>query len=216
MNSPALRAAFILLLAGPMVFMGCTGGDDQSAFDSDTTLTDTTGMMGMDDTQSEAVAQLSPTEGNEASGTVSFTAMNGGVQVEATISGLDPGQHGIHIHENGDCSAPDASSAGDHFAPEGNPHGGPDDQERHVGDLGNLEADQDGSSRFTRMDNVIMLSGTNSIVGKAVVVHANEDDLTTQPSGNSGDRIACGVIEMQSGQMPGGQMPGAAQPGAQP
>lgn len=214
MNSPTLQAAFLFLFAGSIVMIGCTGGDDQAAFESDTTVSDTTGMMGMDQ-QNRAVAQLAPTQGNQASGTVTFTSMNGGVQVEATVSGLQPGPHGFHVHENGDCSAPDASSAGDHFAPEGNPHAGPDDQPRHVGDLGNIEAGQDGSARYTRTDNVITLSGPNSIVGRAVVVHAGEDDLTTQPSGDSGNRVACGVVEMQTGgQMPG-QMPGPVAPGTQ-
>lgn len=196
-----------------MVMMGCAGGDDRSGIDSDTTLTDTTGMMGMGEAQSAAVAQLSPTEGNEVTGTVTFTSMNGGVHVEATVSGLQPGRHGFHIHENGDCSAPDASSAGGHFSPQGNQHGAPDDQERHVGDLGNLDVAQGGTARYSRMDSVITLGGANSIVGKAVVVHADEDDLTTQPSGNAGARVACGVIEMRGGQMPGARAPGGVMPG---
>lgn len=145
----------------------------------------------------EAVATLEPTEGNDVRGRVTFTATDGGVRVVADLEGLDAGMHGFHVHEFGDCSAPDASSAGDHFAPQGSPHGSPDDPaaERHVGDLGNIEAGADGTARYDRTDTVLTLSGPNSIVGKAVVVHAGQDDLASQPSGDSGNRLACGVIE---------------------
>lgn len=145
-----------------------------------------------------AVADLQPTEGSSVSGTVTFEENNGQVHVSATVTGLEPGKHGFHIHENGDCSAPDATSAGGHFNPEGVDHGAPDADVHHVGDLGNLEADAEGNAEYhSNWDFLDLGDGPNSIVGKAVIVHAGEDDLTSQPTGAAGARLACGVIERQ-------------------
>lgn len=149
-----------------------------------------------------ATANLEPTEGNDVEGTVRFIpSEDGGVHVEADIIELVSGAHGFHVHENGDCSAPDGSSAGDHFAPEGSPHGAPMNtaSERHVGDLGNVEANSDGVAEYARVDEVLTLEGPNSIVGRAVIVHAGEDDLSTQPDGGAGPRVACGVIATNEG-----------------
>jgi superoxide dismutase, Cu-Zn family len=142
-----------------------------------------------------ATAKLSPTEGNQASGTVTFTVTEQGVSIEGTFSGLTPGEHGFHIHEKGDCSAPDAASAGGHFNPKGTPHAGPDSEVRHMGDLGNIVADVNGNATYRRLDHHLVLEGDDSILGRAVVLHSGRDDLTTQPSGASGSRVACGVIE---------------------
>lgn len=145
----------------------------------------------------QTVARLEPTEGNEARGEVMFTRTNEGIRVTAQIQGLPPGRHGIHVHEKGDCSAPDASSAGGHYNPDGTPHGAPGNppDQRHAGDLGNLESGENGTAKYERVDTIIQLSGENSIVGKAVVIHAGEDDFQSQPSGDAGPRMACGVIE---------------------
>jgi len=143
---------------------------------------------------SRAVAVLHPTEGNQVEGVVHFTRTAEGIRIEATVSGLTPGRHGFHIHEWGDCSAPDATSAGGHFNPTGQPHGAPDSAARHVGDLGNLEAGEDRMASYSRVDTVVAFSGPRSIIGRAVIVHAAEDDLTSQPTGNAGGRLACGVI----------------------
>ncbi|MGB3649609.1 MAG: superoxide dismutase family protein [Rivularia sp. (in: cyanobacteria)] len=145
-----------------------------------------------------AVVNLQPTEGNNVSGKVTFTPEPSGVQVVADITGLSPGKHGFHVHEKGDCSAPDASSAGGHYAPNNSPHGAPEDpaNQRHVGDLGNITADASGNAKYNRVDNIISLDGANSIVGKAVIVHSGADDLTSQPSGDAGSRLACGVIQI--------------------
>lgn len=142
----------------------------------------------------KAIAVLHPTANHSVAGIVRFTQVEGGVQVSATIEGLTTGKHGFHIHELGDCSAPDATSAGGHFNPEGQPHAGPDQPERHVGDLGNLEADEAGRARYERLDDHLSLGGEHSILGRAVIVHAAEDDFTTQPTGAAGGRVACGVI----------------------
>jgi Cu-Zn family superoxide dismutase len=144
-----------------------------------------------------AVAMLQPTAGSQVQGRVTFRQDSEGVHVVAELSGLSPGKHGFHVHEFGDCSAPDASSAGGHFNPLGSPHGAPDNppDQRHVGDLGNIEADADGNGFYERVDKVISLHGENSIIGKSVIVHADPDDLVTQPTGNAGARVACGTIE---------------------
>jgi|WetSurMetagenome_2_1015567.scaffolds.fasta_scaffold487694_1 superoxide dismutase, Cu-Zn family len=144
--------------------------------------------------KAEAVVQ--PTQGNEASGIVMFTQEKTGLRVVAIVQGLTPGVHGFHIHEKGDCSAPDAQSAGGHFNPEGKSHGGPADQERHAGDLGNLEVNFRGKVYQEGVDRVLTLDGPNSIIGRAVVIHADPDDLKTQPAGGSGARVGCGVIRM--------------------
>lgn len=145
-----------------------------------------------------AVAEIAATEGNETNGTVRFAAEGETVRIEGTIEGLEPGAHGLHIHAKGDCSAPDASSAGDHFSPNEDPHGSPRDLpgEHHVGDLGNIVADDDGTADVMAEDDEIRLDGPDSVVGKAVVVHSGRDDMETQPSGDSGERVGCGVIRL--------------------
>lgn len=142
----------------------------------------------------KAVAVLQPTQVNSTKGTVTFTKVDKGVRVVANIEGLTPGKHGFHIHEFGDCSAPDAASAGDHFNPAAAPHGGAAAEKRHVGDLGNIEADASGVGKLDWIDPHLSFEGPNSILGRAVIVHAKPDDLTTQPTGGAGPRLACGVI----------------------
>lgn len=145
-------------------------------------------------TISKAIAVLHPTEGNQVRGTVTFTQEAGGIRVVAAVEGLTPGEHGFHIHEWGDCSAADGTSAGGHFNPEGKPHGAPDAEQRHVGDLGNLTADSEGKAHYERLDTVLAFSGPKSIIGRGVIVHAQADDLTSQPTGAAGARVACGVV----------------------
>lgn len=140
------------------------------------------------------VAVLNPTAGNDVSGTVTFTKTKDGVKVVADVMGLAEGKHGFHIHEYGDCSAPDGTSAGGHFNPADMPHAGPKADKRHVGDLGNLEADDSGKAHLEWTDVHLSFMGPNSILGRAVIVHAGEDDLTSQPTGAAGARVACGVI----------------------
>ncbi len=111
------------------------------------------------------------------------------------MSGLAPGQHGFHVHESGDLSdTATGKSTGGHFNPTEHEHGKPSDSDRHVGDLGNIEADQTGVANIDVIDTVISLSGPNSIVGRGLVIHAQADQFT-QPSGDAGDRVAIGVIE---------------------
>ncbi len=144
-----------------------------------------------------AIAELQPTEGNQANGIVTFTKVADGIRVDVDITGLgENSEHGFHIHEKGDCSAPDATSAGGHFNPHQMPHGAPHDTERHVGDLGNLTADENGSAEKEFVDKHLTFDGPTSIIGRAVVVHADPDDLKSQPTGAAGARIACGVIQV--------------------
>jgi Cu-Zn family superoxide dismutase len=143
-----------------------------------------------------ATATLQPTKGNTAAGTVSFDPQGDGVQVQARITGLKPNsEHGFHIHEKGDCSAPDGTSTGGHFNPHGAPHG-PQDAAHHAGDMPALKADANGvaEARFV-LKGVSVGSGAADIVGRGVIVHAKPDDYKTQPTGDAGGRIACGVVK---------------------
>lgn len=143
-----------------------------------------------------AVASLSPTTGNIASGTVEFVQAGGKVVVSGEVRGLKPNaEHGFHVHEKGDCSGPDGMAAGGHFNPGGKPHGQPGHGEHHVGDLPMLKADASGVARFrVESDALSVGSGAGDIVGKGLIVHKDPDDYKTQPTGNSGARIACAVI----------------------
>jgi Cu-Zn family superoxide dismutase len=145
------------------------------------------------------VAVLKPTKGNNVMGTVRFTEIPPNVHITADVTGLTPGEHGFHIHEKGDCGAPDASSAGGHFNPGKKMHGGPEAAEHHMGDLGNLVADANGRAHYDRTVNFLELAvDPNTIDGKAVIVHAGQDDLHSQPAGNSGARVACGIIRKKN------------------
>jgi superoxide dismutase, Cu-Zn family len=143
-----------------------------------------------------AMADLRPGPGSQVTGTVKFFQHGDRVTVVADVRGLQMNStHGFHIHEKGDCTPPDFTSAGGHFNPASHPHAGPATPERHAGDLGNLETGANGRAykRIT-VDNITLGQGANSVIGKSVVVHAKMDDLKTQPSGDAGGRIACGVI----------------------
>jgi Cu-Zn family superoxide dismutase len=148
----------------------------------------------------KAIAVLHATKsGGEASGVVTFTKVANGVRVEAEIRGLTPGKHGFHIHEFGDCSSPDAMSAGGHFNPTKAEHAGPSEQHRHIGDLGNIEANARGIARVDLVDPHLRFAGPTSILGRGLIVHEKPDDLKTQPTGNAGGRVACGVIGVAKG-----------------
>ncbi|MEP6740237.1 MAG: superoxide dismutase family protein [Caldimonas sp.] len=146
------------------------------------------------------VAVLEPTRGNTASGTVWLVQAGNGVHITGTFSGMAPNsEHGFHIHEKGDCSSGDGMSAGGHFNPTGKPHG-PQTGEHHAGDLPSLKADASGNARFeAHVAGTILTNGPVDLSGKALIVHASPDDFTTQPTGNSGARIACGVISSVAG-----------------
>jgi Cu-Zn family superoxide dismutase len=146
--------------------------------------------------QGKVSATLAPSAGGSVAGTVTFVQEGSKVIVIADVSGLKPGPHGFHVHEKGDCSAADFTSAGGHFNPGGQPHGDPSAGAHHAGDMPLLIADASGKAALrTEVSPMTIGGGTNDIVGKAVVVHADADDFKSQPAGNSGARIACGVIK---------------------
>jgi Cu-Zn family superoxide dismutase len=134
----------------------------------------------------KAVAVLIPLGDSKVSGTITFTKKPGHVEIAGEINGLTPGEHAFHVHEFGDASSKDGMSAGGHFNPDKHPHGGPDSAARHVGDLGNITADENGKVTL--------------IIGRSLIIHAKADDLKTQPTGNAGGRVACGVIGVAKGE----------------
>lgn len=197
--------SWLLLSALPLVFSSCENNPLLEKEEADYSIEESFPSFEEMDGEGEVTASTSqevikafcvvkPKNGSKVVGAVSFKQESDGVRIVADIGGLAPGKHGFHVHEHGDCSAADATSAGGHFNPTNKSHGGPDSQERHVGDLGNLEANEYGFAHYDRVDTVIELNGPNSIVGKSIVVHEGEDDLKTQPTGNSGSRIGCGEI----------------------
>lgn len=153
----------------------------------------------------EAQAVLASASGSLVSGKLVLTPVSGGVRLVGEVGGLpDSGRAGFHVHERGDCSSADGSSAGAHFNPTGQPHGNAKTGAHHAGDLDNLIADLEGVARVDVVLRDVTLGGTPStdIVGRALLVHAAPDDYRTQPAGNAGARVACGVIRITRQQPP--------------
>jgi len=143
-----------------------------------------------------ATATLLPTTGNQATGTVELTQLSdGAVEVRVNLRGVPPGVHGFHIHEHGNCGD-NGNAAGGHYNPTGTPHGAPNADAHHAGDFGNVTADEQGNvkHRFTTRS-ITVAPGATTAVGHAIILHANPDDLQTQPTGNAGARIACGIVQ---------------------
>jgi Cu-Zn family superoxide dismutase len=146
----------------------------------------------------EAIAELARASNSNVKGTISFKEVADGVEVTANVEGLTPGEHAYHVHEKGDCAAPDATSAGGHFNPSGHQHGAPNAPEHHEGDFGNLTAGNDGKATKTFvMKGITVAEGPTSVVGRGFIVHEKADDFKTQPTGNAGGRVACGVITLK-------------------
>ncbi|MEK7437963.1 MAG: superoxide dismutase family protein [Pseudomonadota bacterium] len=143
-----------------------------------------------------ATAQLQPTKGNKTIGEATFEQAGNKVHVVVFVQGLKPGkEHGLHIHEGGDCGA-DGMNAKGHFNPYGKPHGNYASAARHAGDLPSLKANAKGRAKVdVELDIITLASGPGNIVGRSLIVHADPDDHKTQPTGNAGGRIACGVIK---------------------
>jgi len=146
-----------------------------------------------------AKAVMAPTRGNTTTGLVTFAQQGDSVHITALISGLTPGAHGFHIHEKGDCSAHDGTSAGGHFNPFGKRHGDPSKPDHHAGDLPMIVAGSNGVAKFDAVMSGISLMEDDKadILNRSVIIHAMPDDYTTQPTGNSGARVACGIITLQ-------------------
>lgn len=192
-----------LLVAGAAVLLSFLVACSQSRQQSSEQSSQSTPTEQAVSTAKEAVQEmegfaiaLAPTKDNTATGTVMLMSMGDGVHFSGIISGLTPGPHGMHVHVNGDCSAPDASSAGGHFNPDNAAHGAPSATPHQAGDLGNIIAGADGRAEINIHANGVSLDkGNYSISGRALIVHTDADDLTTQPTGNAGARLACGVIK---------------------
>lgn len=149
------------------------------------------GEHGDHDIPKEAVAKLIPTVGNTVNGIIVLTQDGDDTHVTGEVWNLTPGEHGFHIHQYGDLRAGDGTSAGGHYNPDGHEHGGPDAEHRHAGDLGNITADSNGKAK---VDVVAKGLKVHFVLGRSLVVHAGKDDLKSQPSGDSGPRVAVGVI----------------------
>ncbi|MCB0350780.1 MAG: superoxide dismutase family protein [Bdellovibrionales bacterium] len=173
----------IFLLLGSFVFSGCAGVGHKSNEKAVSPVY-------------YAVAVIQPTKGSKTSGQVNFAEAFGKVKVIIELSGLDKNsKHGFHIHEFGDCTAADASSAGGHYNPEGVAHGSRESEEHHVGDLGNVVTDSKGRARLTlEVPNMSINGHIHPILGRGVIVHKDVDDFISQPTGGAGARIGCGVI----------------------
>ena len=143
----------------------------------------------------KAGATIEGRSGSSLTGAAEFMMHGTQMMITVSVKGAVPGTHAVHIHEKGDCSAPDATSAGGHFNPGGHMHGAPDAKEHHAGDLGNMTVGADGSGSLMIQSSELSLEGSNSILGRAIIMHEKSDDFVTQPTGNAGGRIGCGVIK---------------------
>lgn len=152
----------------------------------------------VNETTPGATVAIMPTQGNQAVGRLVLSQEEAGARIRGEITGLKPGgEHGFHVHQTGDCSAPDAESAGEHLNPGSQPHGNPSTGAHHAGDMLNLRANAEGTAAIDVVLASLTVGGgaPTDVIGKAVIVHAAADDYSSQPAGNSGARIACGVIE---------------------
>ena len=191
-----MKARALLLLPVALLF-GCSRTESPASRAAEPTAAAPTAVAAPEPTAT-AQATLASASGSKVSGDLQFSAGPGGVAVTGRVTGLPASTlHGFHVHEYGDCSKPDARSAGEHFNPARVDHGGPSSATRHLGDIPNIEADASGTAAVSATISGATLrdGGPNDLVGKAVIVHSKRDDYTTQPSGDSGARIACGVVK---------------------
>ena len=189
-----LAAGLVVVAGAALIAAGCSSTSTPT---STTTSTATTTTAAAAPAGAQAKATIEPRSGSNVSGWATFTERStGGVAVVVHIENAPPGTHGLHVHEKGDCSAADASSAGGHFNPGGNPHAGPTDMHRHAGDLGNITIEANGTGHLELVTDLLTVKpGPNSVVGKAVIFHEKADDMQTQPTGNAGGRLGCGVVQ---------------------
>lgn len=191
MKKSTLSFFLIVITSLAIGLMGCARSGEKPAEAQSQTASQSA--MGAADI-TKAVAVLHPTTGNDVHGVIYFAKEADGVHVSGQVEGLTPGEHGFHIHQFGDCSAPNGTSAGGHFNPTGAPHGSPQAAEHHIGDMGNITANDAGVANIDETFSFLTLSGANTIIGRGLIVHQGADDLTSQPTGNAGGRVACGVI----------------------
>jgi superoxide dismutase, Cu-Zn family len=193
------HARLALLCAVSLTIFGCARPEPEPTVS--TTGSAANGVVTETPTQTGAnvaVAQLQGREGTNVAGVATFTQTTDGVNLVIEVEGMDPGPKGLHIHENGQCTQPTFESAGGHWDPTGHDHGAlGHTAEAHKGDIGNIEIGSDGRGRLEFSTDRWTIGGSEetNIIGKALVIHASQDDLRTQPTGDSGDRMGCGVIQ---------------------
>ena len=148
----------------------------------------------------EAVANIESRSDSHVTGKATFHEANGQVTLKIKIEGAEPGTHAVHLHEKGDCTAPDGASAGGHWNPTHEGHGKWVASPFHRGDIGNIEVGADGKGTFTLTTDLWTIGGApeTDVIGKGIIIHAKADDFTTQPTGNAGGRVGCGVVQSAS------------------
>jgi len=189
--------ALFVLLAGAFVTTACQPRGEETAEETmPVEEVEAPAEMTAEQTDATAAGVVLSTADGTVVGTVTFTETEDGVRMVAELQGVEgAGMHGIHVHEAGECSAPDFKSAGGHFNPEGTDHACPPALPRHAGDFGNIEVGEDGAGILTLTSDLVTVApGPTSVVGKAVILHAGADDCASQPSGAAGARLACGVV----------------------
>ncbi|MDR0184369.1 superoxide dismutase family protein [Lysobacter arvi] len=196
MNTPLAR----VLLAASVLALSACGSSSPTKSTAPAASASTPAAPAARSTAKSATVNLASASGSLVSGKLTVVPMGNGVHLTGEVGGLSPGStHAIHIHEKGDCSAADASSAGGHFNPGAQPHGKVGSGAHHGGDMDNLVANTEGVAKVNAHAEGVTLGGgaANDVAGKAVIVHAAADDYRTQPTGNAGGRVACGVITVQ-------------------
>jgi Cu-Zn family superoxide dismutase len=210
--------SFLVALCLGAMLSSCSGNENK-AIDNDNTAEEstdhtvganatsdtTTSMSGTDGTAMMAAgktaqATISSASNSGLTGTATFTEQAGSVKLVLTVENATPGPHAVHLHQNGDCSKPDATSAGPHWNPTKQQHGNREQGQHHMGDMPNMEVGKDGKGRLEVSVNEWKIGGTDTtanIINKAIIVHAKADDYKSQPAGNAGDRIGCGVVTMK-------------------
>lgn len=194
----------LVILAAALVFTACASNKPKPT-DEPTEMSETEadahamGEMSGEAQTSMAAASLEAKSGTTTGGRATFTQQGGKVTLELDVENAPEGTHAVHLHETGDCSAEDASSAGGHWNPTGAAHGRFGENGFHLGDIGNLEVAADGTGKLTFSTEHWSIGGggDTDIAGKAIIVHTSADDFNTQPTGNAGARIACGVVTAQ-------------------
>ena len=188
--------AWVLLIIASIGLTSCNTGNKQESTTAETS--DPSNETEANEENATAMATMEAASGSKVTGEATFTEENGGVRFELSVDNLSPGEHAVHLHEKGDCSADDASSAGGHWNPTMKPHGKRDGGHAfHKGDIGNMNVGADGKGTMQMTVEGWSIGGADStnVIGKSVIIHEKADDFTSQPSGNAGARLSCGVIK---------------------
>lgn len=194
MTKTKISFAACLALAACKQSDGPAGSDEQGTMN-----TEETANAEEEETAGSVLVQIRGKSGSKLQGTATLNEANGTVRIVVDVSNAPPGAHGLHIHEKADCSADDATSAGGHFSPDGDPHGLPSEKKHHLGDLGNIEINEEGhGNKVIRVDSANLVpNDPRSFLGRAMMIHAKADD-GGQPTGHAGKRIGCGEIKAES------------------